>query len=126
MQDFRKLRVWQFSQELTVDLYRCTSDVSTRRVVRNHRTDPPSVRVDRVEHRGGFEAEWNRDKARFFNISQGSTGEGISLLDISRRLGYLPETTGGLVDGSIRSHRSHAGIAASGGETRQLTVNGER
>ena len=91
MQDFRKLRVWQFSQDLTVDLYRCTSTFPREElfgITGQIRRASVSVGSNIAE---GAKREWSRDKARFFNISQGSAGEGISLLDVSRRLGYLQE-----------------------------------
>ena len=91
MQDFRKLRVWELAQELTVDIYRCTSTFPREElfgITGQIRRASVSVGSNIAE---GSKREWKRDKARFFNISQGSTGEGVSLLDVSRRLGYLTE-----------------------------------
>jgi len=88
MQDFRKLHVWQIAQELSVDIYRYCADFPDDErygLTSQIRRAAVSVGSNIAE---GSKRRSRTDKARLFNVSEGSAAEVGSELDIARRLGY--------------------------------------
>jgi four helix bundle protein len=88
MQDFRKLRVWQRSQQQCVELYLFSADFppeeryGTTAQLRRSALSVGSNIAEASKRKG------DKDKARILNIAQGEAAEVMSILDIVERLGY--------------------------------------
>jgi len=93
MQDFRHLKVWQKSHELTLAMYRLTSAFPREEVYglsAQMRSSSSSIPTNLAEGCGrGTDAEL----ARFAQISMGSASELEYQCLLARDLGYLDEAT---------------------------------
>ena len=91
MRDFKALKVWQSSQDLTVQIYKITQTFPRDEqfgVTSQIRRASVSISSNIAEGCGRVsQAEF----ARFLEIAFGSACEVESLLLLCRRLGYLPE-----------------------------------
>ena len=88
MQDYRKLKVWQRAQERSVDVYLLTADFPVEErygMTAQLRRAAVSVGANIAE---GSKRKSKVDKARIFNISQGSGAEAMSVLDLAVRLRF--------------------------------------
>lgn len=93
MRDHRKLEIFRLSDELAVDIYRETSQFpsSERYGLRTQlRRSAVSIPVNIVE---GCGRRSDVEFDRFLDISLGSARELVYLVDLSHRLGFLPDTT---------------------------------
>ena len=82
------MHVWQIAQELSVDIYRYCADFPDDErygLTSQIRRAAVSVGSNIAE---GSKRRSRTDKARLFNVSEGSAAEVGSELDIARRLGY--------------------------------------
>lgn len=90
-QSFEDLIVWQKAHQLTLGIYKLTQTFPKNEIyglVSQMRRAAVSVPANIVE---GFKKTTIPDKARFYNIAQGSLEEVRYYLILSRDLGYLPE-----------------------------------
>ena len=93
MRDFRKLDVWLKAHQLTVLLYRETASFPQSELyglVVQIRRAAVSIEANLAE---GCGRTGDIDKRRFVYIASGSASELECLLQISRDLGFLKETT---------------------------------
>ncbi len=98
MQNFKNLKVWQQTQELTVEIYSIT-----RKFPREELFGLTSQMRRACTAIGANIAEGSkrcspRDKAHFLNMAQGSAGEAISELDVATRLKYVSATAAERLD----------------------------
>ena len=86
MQDFRDLKVWQRSHQLTLQIYRITSKFPPHELyglTSQLRRAAASVPTNLAE---GSKRRHGRDYARFVNIAEASLAETEYLLILSRNL----------------------------------------
>jgi four helix bundle protein len=91
MQNFRKLKVWQRSHQLTLRVYRLTAKLPADErfgLVSQLRRAVSSVATNIAE---GSKRQSKREFARFLNVAEGSLAEVDYLLLLSKDLGYLTE-----------------------------------
>lgn len=89
MQDFRELQVWRKAHELTLALYRATSEFPKHELyglTSQMRRCAASVPANLAE---GCCRNSDRDFARFVGIALGSAGEAEYHLLLAKDLGYL-------------------------------------
>ena len=100
MQDFRELKTWQKSHELTRAVYRVTGrfpSAETYGVTGQMRRAAVSVGANIAEGCGrGSRADF----ARFLNMAMGSASELQYLLLLARDLAYLPQDVHAELDGA--------------------------
>ena len=90
-QSFEDLIVWQKAHQLVLDVYKLTSDFPKHErygLVSQMRRAAVSIPANIAE---GFRKNTTADKARFYNIAQGSLEETRYYLILSRDLGYIAE-----------------------------------
>lgn len=114
IKDFRHLDVWRKAHSLVLDVYKCTSSMPTEEkygLCSQMRRSAVSIPANIAE---GFKREGQNDKARFYNIAQGSLeelryyfilirdlGHRIEILDLEDRLDHI----GRMLTNLIRSVR---------------------
>ena len=89
--NFRQLRVWQAAHNLVLGIYRITKDFpaeETFGLVSQMRRAASSVPLNIVE---GFARRTQKEKARFYNVAQGSLEELRYALMLARDLNYFKE-----------------------------------
>lgn len=89
MQHYTKLRVWERSHRLVLDVYRMTQGFPSAErcgLTSQLRRAALSVPTNIAE---GAKRQSGRDYAHFLNIAEGSLAEAEYLLLVSRDLGYL-------------------------------------
>ena len=87
-QSFEDLIVWQKAHQFVLDVYELTAGFPTQEqygLVSQMRRAAVSIPANIAE---GFRKSTNPDKARFYNIAQGSLEESRYYLILSRDLGY--------------------------------------
>ncbi len=92
MQHYSKLRVWERSHRLVLELYRATQGfpVSERYGLTSQlRQAAVSVPTNIAE---GSKRTSHKDYAHFLNIAEGSLAETEYLILISRDLGFIPSS----------------------------------
>jgi len=95
MQDFRKLKVWQRAQDACVRIYRLTAAYPPEErygLTAQLRDAGVSVGANLSE---GSKRATNGDKARLWNVAQGSAAEIMSELDVAIRLEYAGKDEAG-------------------------------
>jgi four helix bundle protein len=99
MQDFRKLRVWNMAQDLSVRIYEystCFPRDETYGLRGQLRRASVSVGSNTAE---ASKRVARKDKARMINIAEASAAEAMSELDLAERLKYGPsKVSRGLFD----------------------------
>ncbi len=101
MRDFKKLKVWEKSHNLTLSVYQATSSFPRQEMygltaqLRDASSSIPSNIAEGCG-RGG-----DADRARFFNIAMGSASELEYRLLLARDLSYLPRGQHQLLDGQV-------------------------
>lgn len=93
MQDFRKLKAWQVGHELTLHVYRTSSEfpaVETYGLTSQIRRAAASIPTNIAE---GCGRDGKAELARFLHIAAGSANEVQYLLLLARDLKYLAEPT---------------------------------
>ena len=114
MRDHRKLKAFEMADALVVDVYKATQSFPAEErygLVSQVRRAAVSVPTNIVE---GCARESQRDYLRFLSIALGSLREVGYLLDLSRRLGFLPEEQGRQLDGQYNeAARTLAGLVKS-------------
>ncbi len=89
MQDFTKLLVWQKAHNLTISIYKLTSQMPSEEkfgLISQIRRAYISIESNLAE---GFGRDSDKDFARFVDISMGSSFELRCQLLIARDLGYI-------------------------------------
>jgi len=92
LERFEDLTVWQKAHELTLKVYRMSARFPREErfgLISQMRRAAVSVPANIAE---GFKKRGGRDKAKFYNISQGSIEELRYYLILSRDLGYATDT----------------------------------
>jgi four helix bundle protein len=92
LERFEDLTVWQKAHELTLRVYRTSAHFPGEErfgLISQMRRAAVSVPANIAE---GFKKRGGRDKAKFYNISQGSIEELRYYLILSRDLGYATDT----------------------------------
>jgi four helix bundle protein len=92
LERFEDLTVWQRAHELALKVYRVSARFPREEqfgIVSQMRRAAVSVPANIAE---GFKKRGGRDKAKFYNISQGSLEELRYYLILSRDLGYATDT----------------------------------
>jgi four helix bundle protein len=87
-QSFKDLLVWQKAHQFVLEVYRITEKFPKTEVyglTSQFRRAAISVAANIAE---GFKKKGNKDKARFYNISQGSIEECQYYLILTKDLGY--------------------------------------
>jgi four helix bundle protein len=87
--DFRDFEVWKLAHELTLAVYRVTQKYPAGErygLISQIRRAAVSVPANIAE---GFTRHGKREKARFYNIAQGSLQEVKYYLILSKDLGYI-------------------------------------
>ena len=90
-QSFKELIVWQKAHQFVLSVYELTSDFPNHELyglVSQMRRSAVSVPANIAE---GFRKSTPADKARFYNIAQGSLAETQYYLILSNDLGYTEE-----------------------------------
>jgi len=112
LERFEDLTVWQKSHELALKVYRMSARFPREEqfgLISQMRRAAVSVPANIAE---GFKKRGGRDKAKFYNISQGSLEELRYYLILSRDLGYATDTND--IDASLDEvGRMLHGLAAS-------------
>ncbi len=91
MQDYRKLKVWEKSHELTLDIYKITKSFPKDElygIVSQLRRSTSSIPANIVE---GCGRKTKTDFARFLTIAIGSANETEYFLLLSKDLKYISE-----------------------------------
>ena len=91
---FTQLDVWQRAHALTLEIYRLTEGFPAREsfgLTAQLRSAASSTGANLSE---GFGRRPLRDKARFYNVSEGSAYEAENFLLLARDLGYLKDISG--------------------------------
>ena len=89
IRDFTDLIVWRKSHRLVVNIYKLTKDFPREEkfgLVNQMRRAAVSIPANIAE---GFRKRGKRDKANYYNISQGSLDELRYYLILSKDLGYI-------------------------------------
>jgi four helix bundle protein len=89
MHNFKKLRVWNFAMDLTVDIYRLTDKFpAEERFGRTQQIRRATVSIPSNIAEGAYR---NSDKEfnHFLGVASGSSGEVYTPLELAKRLGYL-------------------------------------
>lgn len=89
MQRFQDLKVWQWSHELVLEIYRLTREFPPSErfgITSQLRRAAVSVPTNIAE---GAKRVGSQDYARFINIAEGSLAETEYLITLSRDLAYL-------------------------------------
>ena len=92
MQDFHKLKVWEESHQLTLDIYRVTIEFPKEELyglINQIRKSSASIATNIAE---GCGRETNAELKRFLYIAMGSASETEYHLLLSKELGYLTES----------------------------------
>ncbi|MEN6298946.1 MAG: four helix bundle protein [Anaerolineaceae bacterium] len=92
MQDFHKLKVWEKSHQLTLDIYRVTIEFPKEELyglINQIRKSSASIATNIAE---GCGRETNAELKRFLYIAMGSASETEYHLLLSKELGYLTES----------------------------------
>ena len=112
LERFEDLTVWQKAHELTLRVYRLSARFPREErfgLISQMLRAAVSVPANIAE---GFKRRGGRDKAKFYNISQGSLEELRYYLILSRDLGYATDTND--IDASLDEvGRMLHGLAAS-------------
>ncbi|MEM6398590.1 MAG: four helix bundle protein [Bacteroidota bacterium] len=89
MHDFKQLRLWHWAMDLTEEVYKLTQKFPkyelyglTQQLRRSMVSIPSNIAE-------GAYRNSNKEFNHFLGISNGSTGEVYTQLDLARRLGYL-------------------------------------
>lgn len=93
MRDFRKLKVWEKSHQLTLEVYKVTRRFPTDErfgLISQIRRSAASVPANIAEGCGRFTST---ELARFCDIASGSASETYYHLILSHDLGYLDKPT---------------------------------
>jgi four helix bundle protein len=93
LERFEDLTVWQKAHELALKVYRMSAYFPREEqfgLISQMRRAAVSVPANIAE---GFKKRGGRDKAKFYNISQGSLEELRYYLILSRDLGYTADTS---------------------------------
>lgn len=101
MQDFKKLKVWQLSHELTLHVYKSSETFPKSEqfgITNQLRRCTSSVGANLAEGCGKFT---QNDILRFFQISLGSAHETENFLLLAKDLKYLSEDDFIILDGKI-------------------------
>ncbi|MBU2491022.1 MAG: four helix bundle protein [Bacteroidetes bacterium] len=88
---FSELIVWQKAQQLTLNIYKMTEDFPKKEIyglTSQMRRSAVSIPANIAE---GYRKRGKLDKARFFNISQGSLEELKYYLILAKDLDYIEE-----------------------------------
>ena len=88
-QSFEDLLVWQKAHKYVLNIYRVTKGFPKEEMfglVNQMRRASASITANIAE---GFVRTGNREKLRFYNISQGSLEETKNFLILSKDLGYI-------------------------------------
>ena len=88
---FSELIVWQKAHQLTLNIYKMTEDFPKKEIYglsSQMRRAAVSIPANIAE---GYRKRGKQDKARFFNISQGSLEELKHYLILSKDLSYIKE-----------------------------------
>lgn len=92
-QSFEDLIVWQKAHQFVLDVYKLTADFPKQEqygLVSQMRRAAVSIPANIAE---GFRKSTKPDKARFYNIAQGSLEETRYYLILSKDLGYASENS---------------------------------
>ena len=101
MQDFTNLVVWQKAHNLTIDIYKLTTNIPSEEkfgLISQIRRACVSVESNLAE---GCGRDSNKEFARFINISMGSSFELRCQLLIVRDLGYIDSNQCQLLESKI-------------------------
>ena len=113
MQDFRKLRVWERSQQLCVEMYLLSADFPAEErygITSQLRRAAVSVACNIVE---GSARSTTREYVRFLNVACSSAAETRYLISLAQRLEMLPQINADLIPRSDRLVRSLKNLVAS-------------
>jgi four helix bundle protein len=91
---FTQLEVWRTSHALTLEIYRLTEGFPKRAqfgLASQMRDASASIGANISE---GFGRRSLREKARFYNIAEGSASELLNFLFLARDLGYIANIAG--------------------------------
>jgi four helix bundle protein len=91
LRHFTQLKVWQAAHGLALDVYRLTEGFPARErfgLAAQMRSAASSIGANLAE---GFGRRPLRDKARFYNMSEGSAHELENFLLLARDLGFVKE-----------------------------------
>jgi four helix bundle protein len=89
MHDFRKLRVWEWSMELTVRVYKLTNKFPKHELYGlTSQLRRASVSIPSNIAEGAFR-NGNKEFNQFLGISTGSAGEVFTQVELARRLEYI-------------------------------------
>ena len=108
IRDFTDLIVWQKSHRFVINIYRITKDFPREEkfgLVNQMRRAAVSVPANIAE---GFRKRSKKEKANFYNISQGSLDEVRYYLILSKDLDYIESNTELLADASEINRMLHA------------------
>lgn len=90
MGDFKKLRVWQESKDLAVEIYKLTNEIEVLskdfRLKNQMSSSAVSISSNIAE---GDELDSNKQSIRHFYIAKGSTAELMTQIIIAAEIGYL-------------------------------------
>ena len=89
MHDFKKLRLWDWAMDLTVDVYQLTEKFPRHELfglTQQLRRSSASVPSNIAE---GAYRNSNKEFFHFLGIANGSTGEVYTQIELACRLGYL-------------------------------------
>ena len=110
----KKLTLWQKAMQLVVNIYETTKGFPSQELyglTSQLRRAAVSVPSNIAE---GLTRKTKADKLHFLNMSQSSLSEVDTQLEISRRLGFLSESTYGFaVEGLIEVQRLLGGLIRS-------------
>jgi len=101
MRDFRQLRIWGHSHQLTLDIYRITSKFPKEELFtlsNQMRRSASSIPSNIAE---GCGRGSNKDYARFLQIAMGSAFELDYQILLSRDLGYISPSNFESINGKI-------------------------
>ena len=118
---FEDLVVWQKSHQLTLRVYRITSDFPNTEIyglVSQMRRAAVSVSANIAE---GFKRRSRTDKARLLNVAQGSLEELRYYFILARDLAYPPQRAVGRCGRGRSNARGLRALTASGIRGLQLT-----
>ena len=105
MQDFKKLRVWQKSHELTLNIYKATRDFPDPErfgLTSQLRKAAVSIESNLAE---GSSRRGDSEFRRFVFMSMGSSSEAECQLLIARDLGFLDRTVHERLKGDVQELR---------------------
>lgn len=97
----KKLDAWKLSMDLVIDVYRETDKFPNQerlRLIDQIRRAAISIPSNIAE---GAARHTRKELMNYFHIAQASLSELDTQLELARRLGYMDETSGGIVDARL-------------------------